>query len=546
MATVGVNNISQIYKNEYSSWRENKNLQAAKRQEYLRRNPDSIKDYDLQRAKILLNAVDMMDKSVSEKSNKTSVAIESMTNLGLGYAAVGGAALGFLLTKLKFVKNGIDKIVQKVPKSKNIISMGITAISGVLGILAVYPAYNFLSKIESKIHRKRKFDTMENELNDPKIFVVLDEKQKEIYNKNLQDIEKNKIANKTNFAKKEIKNIEQMVKEAWYYDQEQSKFKEKYKEDKSLYEKSLNEKDIKDAKKDKALLLTMMREVNLRAQSYSEKMQRITDNAITLSFALGSLFALGYERLASKLKIKSSLPAGLGVILLIGSTFFATWAQRRASHVGRFMAKRDLMQNPEQLVYISKRKTDTIDDEEIKIEEHKSPGTIKFLRDFFKNNKEYQKWKNTPALTGEDISKAMENIDISPEQLADGKRLQKNLFKTLYKIDKNTQNYSGDIQVLSESVKYPLDLTLGTIGSIWGLKHLAKIRGAKNSSEVFKHTVRYVGTVSLFTIPLLLLNAYFAKAQKMGARISDMATMKDMEDYRFFADYSNEVEKMNS
>ena len=147
MATVGVNNISQIYKNEYSSWRENKNLQAAKRQEYLRRNPDSIKDYDLQRAKILLNAVDMMDKSVSEKSNKTSVAIESMTNLGLGYAAVGGAALGFLLTKLKFVKNGIDKIVQKVPKSKNIISMGITAISGVLGILAVYPAYNFLSKI---------------------------------------------------------------------------------------------------------------------------------------------------------------------------------------------------------------------------------------------------------------------------------------------------------------------------------------------------------------------------------------------------------------
>ena len=68
MATIGVNNISQVYKNEYSSWRENKKFQAAKRQEYLRRNPDAIKDYDLQRAKILLSAVDMMDKSVSEKS----------------------------------------------------------------------------------------------------------------------------------------------------------------------------------------------------------------------------------------------------------------------------------------------------------------------------------------------------------------------------------------------------------------------------------------------------------------------------------------------
>lgn len=532
-----INNISQIYKTEYSSWREDKSLQAAKRQEYLRRNPSAIKDYDLQRAKILLSAVDMMDKSISEKSNKTSVAIESMTNLGLAYAAVGGATLGFLFTKLKFVGKNIDKLVEKFPKSKNIISMGITAISGVLGILAAYPSYTFLSKIESKIHRKRKFDTMENELNDPKIFVVLDEKQKEIYNKNIQEIEENKTINKINFAKKEIKNIKQIAKEAWYYDKEQSKFKEKYREDKSLYENQLSEKAKKDAKKDKALLLTFVKEVNLRAQSYSEKMQRITDNAITLSFALGSLFALGYERLANKLKIKSSLPAGLGVILLVTSTFFATWAQRRASHVGRFMAKRDLMQNPEQLVYISKHKTDTIQDDEIEIEEYKSPSTIKFLKDFFQNNKEYQKWKNSTALSGKDISKAMEDIEISPEQLADGKRLQKNLFKTLYKIDKNTQNYSSDIQLTSESIKYPLNLVLGTIGSIWGLKHLAKIRGAKNSSEVFKHSARYLGTVSVFTLPLLILNAYFAKTQKMGARISDMATMKEMEDYRFFADY---------
>ena len=40
----------------------------AKRQEYLRRNPDAIEDYDLQRAKILLNTVDMMDKSLKGNS----------------------------------------------------------------------------------------------------------------------------------------------------------------------------------------------------------------------------------------------------------------------------------------------------------------------------------------------------------------------------------------------------------------------------------------------------------------------------------------------
>ena len=64
----------------------------------------------------------------------------------------------------------------------------------------------------------------------------------------------------------------------------------------------------------------------------------------------------------------SSIPAGLSVILLISSTFFANWAQRRASHVGRFKATQELKENPEQLVYISKRKTDTIEDEDVELE----------------------------------------------------------------------------------------------------------------------------------------------------------------------------------
>ena len=50
-----------------------------------------------------------------------------------------------------------------------------------------------------------------------------------------------------------------------------------------------------------------------------------------------------YERLAKKMNLKSSsLPAGLGVSLLVASTFFANWAQRRAAHVGRFKAIEEL------------------------------------------------------------------------------------------------------------------------------------------------------------------------------------------------------------
>ena len=217
-----INQITQTYKNEYSTWRETKDINSAKRQEYLRRNPDKINDYDLQRAKILLNSVDMMDKSTSSKSEGADTVFDSLTSFGLGYAAVGGTALGLLISKLGFVKKGIEKITAKNPKSKNIVSMGITTLSGVLGILGAYPAYSFLSKIESKIHRKRKFETMEKELNDPKIFAVLDENQKKVFEKNLAEIEAQERKNSfTKEVKKDLKSIKQLTQEAIFYEKKQ-------------------------------------------------------------------------------------------------------------------------------------------------------------------------------------------------------------------------------------------------------------------------------------------------------------------------------------
>ena len=534
-----INQISEIYQNEYSSWRNNKDLNTAKRQEYLRRHPEMIDDYDLQRAKKLLSAVDIMDKTTSNKTENANTIFESATSFGLGYAAVGGTTLGFLSTKLGFIQKGINRFALKYPKSKNIIPIGITTVCGILGILAAYPIYTFLSKIESTIYRKNRFETIEEELNDPKIFTVLNEEQKKVFEKNLLDMKakKNKIS-LTKEVSSNLKSLKQLTQDAIFYEKEQEKFKEKYNEDTNLYKNTLTEKEIKDANKDRVLLLVMLREINTKAQSYTEKMQEITDNLISLSFALGSIFTLGYERIAKRLKLKSSaLPTGMGLFMLMGSTFFATWAQKRAARVGKFKAKQDLMQNPEKLIYVSSNKTNTIQDEDIELKQNKQ-NSIEFLQEFFQSNKEYNKWKKDKTITGKDISKAMENIELSSEQIKDGKRLQKNLFKTLYQVDKNTQNYSSSIDLMAESTKYPIVLLFGTIGSVLGMKHLVKLRSATTPKEIFKHSARYIGTISLFTLPSLVLNSYYAKAQKMGARVSDMTTMKDLEDYRFFADYS--------
>lgn len=544
MSTVDSNKSFKTYVNEYSDWNSQNQLKSAKKQEYLLRHPNAIGNYDIKRSLLLLNAVDIMDKSVSKNSNNVDTAFESVVDVGLGYAAVGGTTLGIILSNLGFVKKLIDKITKNNPKTKNIVSMAITATSGALGILAAYPLYSFVTKIESKIQRKRKFETMENELNDPKLFVVLNEEQDKIFRENINNSEKNK---KEFFPKKVIKKnykyFKEIAIEAMHYDKRQNEFKKKYEDDISLYNKALTDEKIKDAKRDRALLTNLIKNINRKAQSYEEKMQRITDNMITMSFALGSLFTLLYEQMTKFLNVKSSaLPAGMNIFLIIGSTFFATWAQKRAAHIGRFKAKQELIKDPGQLIYISSSDINTIKDDEVTLPLDKSKKTdnnLTFLKDFFKYNKEYKKWKHSDSITGQDISKALENIEISDKQITDAKRLQRNLFKTFYKVDKNTQNYSGKIEVFSESIKFPITLILGTIGSVWGMKHIANLRKSLLPKEALKHTAKYIATISLFTLPSLIVNSYFAKAQKIGARVSDMLTMKDLEDYRFFADYTD-------
>ena len=540
MSLFQINNINQVYKNEYSTWRDEKNLQDIKRREYLRQNPDEIKDYDLQRAKILLYTVDLMDKAVSVNSDHINTLVDTATSTGLGYVAVTSATIGLLIQKTKYAKKYINKIAQHNHISKNIITTTIATICGILGVIAAYPAYNFLSNLESKIDRKKRFDTMEEELQDPRIFSTLEPEQKAEFEKNLSSVDKiNKIQTPKVIVEGKIKNLKKAFNETINYDKEQTKFRQKYEEDKSFYEKELTTQEIKDAQKDKVLLCVLIKELNAKSQSYEEKMQRITDGITTLSFALGSILSLGYERIAKYFNIKiSSVPASLGVILMLGSTFFATWAQKRASHIGRFKAKQELMNNPERLLYISQKKTDEINENNIQIKKKKKTSLLEFMKNFFKYNKEYEDWKQTKNLSGKDISDAMKTIDFSEEQLKDGQRLKTNLFKTFYKIDSNTQNYSSKIDLTREVVKYPIVLVLGSVGSLLGMKNLIKLRNSSSSNEIFKESMKYITTISLFTLPTIFVNSYFTKIKKMAARISDMQTMIELEDYRFFADYS--------
>lgn len=50
------------YVPEYEEWKKQRNLQEAKRLEYIKNNPDAVNKDDLQRSKALLHAIDVMDE----------------------------------------------------------------------------------------------------------------------------------------------------------------------------------------------------------------------------------------------------------------------------------------------------------------------------------------------------------------------------------------------------------------------------------------------------------------------------------------------------
>ena len=529
----------KIYTDTYTDWREENSLREAKRQEFLRKNPTAIKDYDIQRSKVLLRAVDVMYKE--SDSSEINTLLSSTLDLGLEYATVGGTALGFLCTKLKFVKNFIDKLVKHNPKAKNIIPTAITALSGVAGIMAAIPIYDYISGSKDEIDRKNQFVALEKELSDPRIFVVLDSEQEKQFKHNVENLEEpQKRIQPIKTLKKSYKAVKGIPHEILKRKNEIKNYEDKYFIPEELFNKELTNDEIKNAKKDQYLLTNLVRKINTKAQSYQEKISGATNTLITMSFALGSLLTLGYERLAKHFKWKASaIPAGLGIYSMLATTFLAAKAEKRAVEVGKFKTKQELMEHPEQLVYISDKKTGEIKDVEISEEiVPKKTSKLKFLKEFWQANKEYEKWKKDKSLSGKELSKALENINFSDEQIKDGKRLQNNMFRTFYTIDKNAERYSTDITAVGQTLQYLITLALGSTGSVLGMKYLAKLRTAKAPKEIVEQTLKYIGTTLLFAMPSLVINDAILKERKRSARISDMLTIQELSDYKIYADYS--------
>ena len=215
------------------------------------------------------------------------------------------------------------------------------------------------------------------------------------------------------------------------------------------------------------------------------------------------------------------------LLATVGLSIAGTLIAKDASRVGRFKVKQELLKHPETFVYVDDNKTKDIEDIEIS---NPKQNVFAFLKEAWKNRKEYNKYKETIAKEEKRFYQAVEKLKLSQEQLKDAKRLQRNTFMTFNTVDEKSQKYSESVEALGESVSYLLSsISNLMIITLMGL-FSKKIAGANKVEGI----LRGAGIALISVIPVMLFNIYMTKEQKKASRVVDMLAINEMSDYRKF------------
>ena len=535
------------YEPVYDEWKKQRDVNEAKRIEYLKQNPEAVNPDDIKRGKTLLRAIDIMDEYSQRNAENMEVATESVAGMALTFAMGLGALAGFATSQIKSVNKFLMSILKKMkPKTANIFASMIPSLAGVVfATAAAFPVFALAAKAEIAASKKGRFEAMKNELSDPRAFAVLtDEQMSEVQNK-AKEVSKEEIKQKEKKGFMEgLRLMKGTIWESKEYKAQRKEFEDKISAQKEYFDKDFTQEEIEDAKKDQQLLTKLVEKIDIASQDYAENAELGTSALVTSVFAFSSLMDMGLTKLMTAMKVKSAsvISAALKVFTIaatLGTSIASASIQKEASRIGRFKIKEHLTKHPESLVYVSDEATGEISD--VEIQGYHKPGFFHFMRHVWGDNKRYQQYKKNEANDEKRFYKALEEIEITPEQEKDAKRLQKNTFMTFNKVDHNSQKYSESVEALGQSVAYPISTVLAIVGAAVGTPYLLK--GGKNGFEYIKNMSKYFSIMILSILPSIAINAYITKKQKRASRVADMQAIKELGDYRDFADYSKELKE---
>lgn len=525
------------YEPAYPGWKYERDLTESKRQEYLRRHPESIDQNDIQRGKVLIRAIDVMDEYSQKRAEDMEVATETAVGYGLDAAIFGGAAVGAVVGNLKPVKNALMKHLGKDKYSKYVgkgLPLGIGALAG---MIAAFPMFAWAAKAEVAASRRGRFEAMRKDLKNPKGFAVLTEAQIKEAEKKAQNIVINDSKKSAFSLSNGLKTIKEMALDSKEYKAHKKQFDLELLEAEKHMNDEMTPEEILKAKKDQQLLTKLVEKIDIASQDYAENAELAAQALVAGTLAFGTLFNLLLSKALKAMKVKSEAKISAisqiaAVTIPVIFSIASAQIQKQASRVGRFKIKQDLMNNPSKLVYVSDENIADLKD--VNVIQDRKEGLFKFLTHAWQNNKEYNQYKKSTAKQEEKFYKAIETLELTPEQIKDAQTLQRNTFKTFNKVDEKSQKYSESIEALGQAITLPISLLFTGVGLIIGTKYLTK--GAKSNSklEMATNFSKYLTAILLSILPSIGINAIITKEQKKASRIADMLAINEMSDYRHF------------
>lgn len=535
------------YEPLYSSWKFERDSSNAKRLEYLNQHPELRNNEDLQRAQSLLRAIDVMDEYSQKRAEDMEVATENIVGIGLDIAMFGGVGLGYFLCNFKPFEKIFAKLVKPIEnilKTETLkggkslaVQIAGMVIGGIIGTLAAFPMMAWAAKTEVSASRKGRFEAMKKELDNPNGFAVLTNEQinqAKTISKSIKLKEKNKIVSGITDSWKTARDL---VTDSGEYRKQRLEFLSELEDRKLHINEEMSPEETEAAKRDQQLLTKIVDKIDIASQDYAENAELATQTAIISVGAFGGLISLGLNKLLNAIKIKSAgkISAIINIATVaatIGTSIFAAQIQKQASRVGRFKAKQELMKNPDELIYVDDAKASTL--ENVSVKEEKKQNIFKFLQEAWRDNKEYNNYLKNQAQAEKKFYKAIEKLELTPEQIKQATALQKNTFRTFNKIDENSQKYAESVEALGQASMLPVTLIFTGLATLFAPIIAFGKKVPDTKIGMTNAMAKIVGITLLSTIPTVLMNAYITKEQKKASRIANMMAINEMSNYKEF------------
>lgn len=542
------------YVSDYESWRDKQDLAQLRRLSYLKQHPDKMNSADIERGKSLLHAIDVMDEYSQANAEDMEVATEFATGQIVGLATMIGMLLGLPFSQSK----GIKALAAKLAKNNK---FGIDAIVGMvpsiigmfIGLAASFPAVVWSTKAQISASRKGRFEAMRKDLNNPANFAVLtpdQRKQAEELSKTieLEDRDKKRIEQRKGLGANPFtafKTLKKYFSEDGEFSKQKAEFDKKLKEREKQFDTHLSSEQVKNAKRDQQILSEMVRRMDIASQDYAENTELATNTLTTLALGTGGLVGWASNKLLKLMKISSNnkfakfIPWVVGAAIPLVMGIYSAQVQKHASRIGRFKVRQDMLNNPASFVYVEDSEAAKMSDVKLP-KRQKKPNIFKFFIQLLKDNKEYQQYRKNKSLEELKFHKALEQIELTPEQLKEAKTLQANVFNTFNKVDEKSQAYSESVEAIGEIAKQGVS-TFGSLGAM-AVSTLMMINMCKNpeairKAGVVKTVAKTMLPFAFMLLPVILIDIYTTKAQKKASRVADMLALKELEDYRHYADY---------